>query len=127
MHDSKRVCVTSLQALGPISQKQFASHVCAQITNAQVSDTFVQCGSQMLMHRLQVWLVFILTHSVNKTRQLALQMCALGLGVNIKSVKHKNITVRIINALTHRVCSVSRQQPAPVPQDTHRCTWGSVC
>lgn len=29
--------------------------------------------------------------------------------------------------LTHRACSVSHQQPAPVPQDTHRCTWESAC
>lgn len=29
--------------------------------------------------------------------------------------------------LTHQVCSVSHQQPAPAPLDTHRCIWGSVC
>lgn len=65
-----RACVTSLQALGPISQKQFASHAHAQITNGnpvpqkvvasklQTHLRDLQWRSRMLMHRPQVWHLF---------------------------------------------------------------------
>lgn len=123
--------MTSPQALGPSqsSQKQFASHACTQIKwQLPASQMIVHSKLQiylrwggvllMLKDRLKIW------HSYdNRNVSMSINILCSFFCFRFNEIpKIKCINLfHHCSVLTHQVCSVGRQQPAPVPPDTHRC------